>query len=56
MAMNENYAVDRELSWDDAIENDGPEFVLLPEGEYDFVVERFDRERHNGSAGRLSYT
>ena len=49
MAMNENYAVDRELNWDDAIENDGPEFILLPEGDYDFVVDHFDRERHNGS-------
>ena len=47
--MNENYAMDRELSWDDAIENDGPDFILLPEGEYDFTVDHFDRERHNGS-------
>lgn len=47
--MNENYAVDRELGWDDTIENDSPDFILLPEGEYDFVVDHFDRERHNGS-------
>ena len=42
---NEGY----ELSWDSAIENDSPEFVILPDGDYDFVVERFERERFNGS-------
>lgn len=47
--MNDNYAIDRELGWDDAIENDSPEFILLPEGEYDFTVDHFDRERHPGS-------
>lgn len=47
--MNENYNNDRALSWDDEIENDSPERILLPEGEYDFVVDHFDRERHNGS-------
>lgn len=44
-----NNAVERELGWEDAIQNDSPEFVLLPEGEYDFVVDRFERGRHNGS-------
>lgn len=39
----------RELSWEDAIENDGPEFVLLPEGDYDFEVMNFERARHAGS-------
>ncbi len=41
--------VDRELSWDDPIENDSPEFVVLPEGDYDFEVIEFERGRHNGS-------
>lgn len=41
--------IDRELDWGDSIENDSPEYILLPEGEYDFVVDHFDRERHNGS-------
>lgn len=41
--------IDRELSWDDQIENDGPEFVLLPEGDYDFEVTSWERGRHNGS-------
>ena len=47
--MNDNYNVERELGWDDVIENDNPEFILLQEGDYDFVVDHFDRERHNGS-------
>jgi len=39
----------RELNWDDQIENDSPEFVVLPEGDYDFEVIDFERARHNGS-------
>jgi len=39
----------REFSWDDQIENDGPDFVVLPEGDYDFEVVTFERARHNGS-------
>ncbi|HBI61688.1 MAG TPA: DUF669 domain-containing protein [Lachnospiraceae bacterium] len=40
----------RELGWDDVIEKDN-QFILLPEGDYDFTVESFDRARHNGSDG-----
>ena len=32
---------DRELQWEDTIEKDAPEFVLLPEGDYNFTVESF---------------
>lgn len=39
---------DRELDWDDSIENDST-FVLLPAGDYDFEVVNFERGRHNGS-------
>lgn len=39
----------REFSWDDQIENDGPDFVTLPEGDYDFEVVEFERARHGGS-------
>lgn len=39
----------RELGWDDVIENDGSEFVLLPEGDYDFEVVELERARHPGS-------
>ena len=38
-----------ELSWDDVIENDSPEFVILPDGDYNFEVVDFERGRHNGS-------
>lgn len=43
-------AMGRELAWDDEIENESVGWVLLPEGEYDFVVEGFERGRHNGSS------
>lgn len=42
--------IDRELGWDDEIENDGEGFVLLPEGDYRFRVLSFERARHPGSA------
>lgn len=45
--MSEN--MDRELNWDDQIENDGNDFVILPEGDYDFEVTEFERGRHGGS-------
>ncbi len=38
-----------ELGWNDVIENDSPEFVILPDGDYDFEVIDFERGRHNGS-------
>jgi hypothetical protein len=41
--------IGRELGWDDAIENDGQDFVVLPEGDYDFEVIDFERGRHPGS-------
>jgi len=39
---------DRELSWDDEISKEDS-FVLLPEGDYNFTVESYERARHNGS-------
>lgn len=39
----------RELDWNEEIENDGSDFVLLPEGDYNFEVISFERGRHNGS-------
>lgn len=38
------------LDWNDAIENDGQEFVVLEEGDYNFVVTDFERGRFPGSA------
>lgn len=40
---------ERELGWDDQIEHDSPDWVLLPAGDYDFEVTAFERQRHNGS-------
>lgn len=41
--------VDRELGWEDTIQDDGKEFVLLPEGDYDFTIDHFERARSKGS-------
>ena len=41
--------IERELGWDDEIEKDGGDFILLPEGDYDFTVKSFERGRHPGS-------
>ena len=38
----ENTALEHELGWDDTITKDSNEFILLPEGEYNFTVESFD--------------
>lgn len=40
---------EREFGWDDTITKDASEYVLLPEGDYNFTVESFERARHNGS-------
>ena len=45
MSTNQGY----ELGWDSTIENDSPDFVILPEGDYNFEVIEFERARHNGS-------
>lgn len=37
------------MGWDDTIENDN-EFVILPEGDYDFEIVDFERKRFEGSA------
>ena len=47
--MENNLDMGREFNWDDVIQNDSDEFVLLPEGDYDFEVKSFERGRHNGS-------
>ncbi|MHC1723194.1 MAG: hypothetical protein AB9836_08330 [Aminipila sp.] len=41
--------LDRELGWDDEIEKDGGDFVLLPDGDYNFEIIDFERGRHPGS-------
>ena len=38
----------RELSWDDTITDDGKEFEPVPEGDYEFTIEKWDRGRSKG--------
>lgn len=40
---------ERELGWDDEIQKDGGEFIVLPPGDYSFAVTKFERGRFNGS-------
>lgn len=40
---------EKEFGWEDEIEKDSDEWVLLPEGDYDFTVTAFERGRHQGS-------
>lgn len=37
------------MGWDDTIEYDGQEFILLPEGDYNFTVANFERGTFNGT-------
>ena len=37
-----------EIGWDDVLENDGDEYVILPEGDYVFKVASFERGRYAG--------
>lgn len=38
----------KEIGWDDEVEK-GNEYTIIPEGDYDFVVESFERSRYEGS-------
>lgn len=40
----------RVLGWDDQIENDSPDFILLPDGDYEFEVSSFERAWYAGGA------
>jgi len=44
MAMD-NYTFD----WDSEINNESSDYILLPEGDYDFTVEKFERGTFDGS-------
>lgn len=44
-----NDEMNRELGWEEEIENEGSENVLLPEGDYPFTVTKFERGRSKGS-------
>lgn len=41
--------LERELGWDDEIQKDGGEFIVLPAGDYAFTVTKFERGRFSGS-------
>lgn len=40
----------RIMDWNDTIQDDGREFIILPEGDYYFTVTDFERARFPGSA------
>ena len=46
MDTNQNMIMD----WNDAIVEDGQEFIILEEGDYNFIVTAFERGRFPGSA------
>lgn len=50
MDQYNNQPIEREFGWEDEIVNDGQEFIDIPDGDYDFLVETVDRGRFNGSA------
>ena len=38
------------MGWDDVLENDGQEFIVLPEGDYTYTVTNFERGHFPGGA------
>lgn len=44
-----NFDANIEMGWEDTIHNEGAPFQTVPEGDYYFVVEKFERARHSGS-------
>jgi len=46
----QNQGNERELGWDDTINNDGDDFIVLPAAVYPFTIIEFERGRHAGSA------
>ena len=38
------------MGWDDALEDDGKAFVILPEGDYTFTVTDFERGQYPGGS------
>ncbi|MDR7869142.1 MAG: DUF669 domain-containing protein [Sporomusaceae bacterium] len=51
MAYNNEFGgtdVGVELDWESEIEKESPEYITLPEGEYEFEVISFERARYSG--------
>lgn len=49
MEYNNNYQTERELGWDDVITEDSKEYIILPEGDYEFTVMSVERARSSGN-------
>lgn len=47
--MADNFNNEMELEWDSEISKEGAEYTLLPEGDYNYTVESYERARHPGS-------
>ena len=50
MNDNQNKQNDVALGWDDEITDSRPDFILLPDGEYDFTVLNYERAWYPGGA------
>lgn len=50
MNDNQNQVNDVALGWDDEITDSRPDFILLPEGEYEFTVQSYERAWYQGGA------
>lgn len=48
--MQQNYNEFEEIGYEGTIEDEGSDFVLLPEGDYEFTVNKVVRTRHEASA------
>ena len=46
---NKTQNIERELGWDDTITQDSKEFILLPDGDYEFEVVDVEKQRYGGS-------
>ena len=44
--MQNNQQMDRELGWDETIQQDTTDFILLTPGDYTFEVSKFERARY----------
>lgn len=47
--MSDMTMMDREFGWEDEIQRDDSPRQILPEGDYQFTVTKFERARHAGS-------
>lgn len=48
----ENMEAEKELGWEDVIQNDGQDFEPVPAGDYEVTIEKWERSRTKGE-GKL---